>query len=292
MQDRLASHLWSTYRNRLYRDQAEARSDAVTMVGRQHQEYKLKLVEADLGIKLEGLKLLEIGSGIGEFVTVSRDAGIDAWGIEPFDEPFFEGFTELSLEFQQHFGIDSYIKKASGEDLPFPTGSFDVAFSYYVLEHVRDPERVLREAIRVLKPGGHLYFVFPNFGSFWEGHYGVPWIPRLNRRWGKCYMKWIWRRDPFLIDELQLMHYGQLIDWVTALGPDAFLVSSGKERFLDQVGSLSFTTAGSVHKVKKILTVFKKVGLLRPLVAVLAALNMHSPFYLILRKNGRSDKMK
>jgi ubiquinone/menaquinone biosynthesis C-methylase UbiE len=41
--------------------------------------------------------------------------------------------------------------------LPFPDHSFDVVWSNYVLEHVAEPETMLSEIMRVLKPGGHLF---------------------------------------------------------------------------------------------------------------------------------------
>ncbi len=48
-----------------------------------------------------------------------------------------------------------------GERLPFQDGVFDAAFSFAVLEHVRDPFACAREIVRVLKPGGKLYCVVP-----------------------------------------------------------------------------------------------------------------------------------
>jgi SAM-dependent methyltransferase len=48
-----------------------------------------------------------------------------------------------------------------GECLPFRDNSFDAAFSFAVLEHVRDPFACAREIARVLKPGGELYCVVP-----------------------------------------------------------------------------------------------------------------------------------
>lgn len=48
-----------------------------------------------------------------------------------------------------------------GERLPFRDGVFDAAFSFAVLEHVRDPFACAREIVRVLKPGGKLYCVVP-----------------------------------------------------------------------------------------------------------------------------------
>lgn len=48
------------------------------------------------------------------------------------------------------------------ERLPFPDGSFDLVTCQTVLIHVKDPVVVLREMLRVLKPGGLLAVVEPN----------------------------------------------------------------------------------------------------------------------------------
>jgi len=54
-----------------------------------------------------------------------------------------------------------------GEQAPFPEASFDLVFSYHVLEHVLDIQAVAADMVRVLKPGGHLCAIFPcgNTGS-------------------------------------------------------------------------------------------------------------------------------
>jgi len=46
--------------------------------------------------------------------------------------------------------------------LPFASGSFDLVTANMVMEHVRDPEQVLREVRRVLVPGGVFLFHTPN----------------------------------------------------------------------------------------------------------------------------------
>jgi SAM-dependent methyltransferase len=47
--------------------------------------------------------------------------------------------------------------------IPFADRSFDLCFAFYVLEHLVYPKRALAEMMRVIKPGGHLALVFPDF---------------------------------------------------------------------------------------------------------------------------------
>lgn len=58
--------------------------------------------------------------------------------------------------------------------IPYPDESFDLIFSDNVFEHLDQPELVLREAARVLKPGGRLLFKTPN-----RRHY-MPLIARMT----------------------------------------------------------------------------------------------------------------
>jgi len=51
----------------------------------------------------------------------------------------------------------------AGESLPFANSSFDVITSYDVFEHVCDLRQTLSECLRVLRPAGKLYAVFPPF---------------------------------------------------------------------------------------------------------------------------------
>jgi SAM-dependent methyltransferase len=52
-----------------------------------------------------------------------------------------------------------------GEPLPYPDARFDAVVSMDVVEHLVDPLPWLRDALRVVKPGGLLFLTTPNYAS-------------------------------------------------------------------------------------------------------------------------------
>ena len=59
---------------------------------------------------------------------------------------------------------------ADAQAIPFRDEAFDAAVSFAVLEHVEDPARLVAEALRVLRPGGVVYFDVP----FLQGYHTDP----------------------------------------------------------------------------------------------------------------------
>jgi ubiquinone/menaquinone biosynthesis C-methylase UbiE len=51
------------------------------------------------------------------------------------------------------------------EKLPYGNEKFDLVYSAFVFEHLDNPEKVLREAVRVLGRGGNLVIIAPNYGA-------------------------------------------------------------------------------------------------------------------------------
>lgn len=148
-------------------------------------------------VPLAGKKLLEIGSGSGiTHVVWTKVFGIDGWGIEPEGEGFGDT-AEIARDLIRANGLDtSRIVNATGEALPFPDKSFDIVYSTNVLEHTNDPGQVLREAVRVLKPGGTLQIICPNYMSYFDGHYAAFHPPIFSNAFFRWWIKWVWRRDP------------------------------------------------------------------------------------------------
>jgi SAM-dependent methyltransferase len=99
--------------------------------------------------------VLDLGSGGGIDVLLSaRRVGPTgkAYGLDMVDE-----MLELARENQRKAGIENVeFLKGEIEDVPLPDNSVDVIISNCVVNLSPDKDRVLREAYRVLKPGGRL----------------------------------------------------------------------------------------------------------------------------------------
>jgi SAM-dependent methyltransferase len=97
-------------------------------------------------------RVLEIGCGTGAVTRLlARWPGVgEAVGVDP-SPVFVAKASELAAE----LGNVSF-EEGDGRALRFGDGDFDVVVCHTVLCHVPEPERVLAEALRVLRPGGTL----------------------------------------------------------------------------------------------------------------------------------------
>ncbi len=100
----------------------------------------------------KGQKLLDVGSGSGEFVYIASLSGFDVLGLEPH-----EGYSEYT---RRTFGIP--IINAPLENANIPAGSYDIITLNHVLEHLQYPLTSLSHLNRWLKLGGLLAVEVPN----------------------------------------------------------------------------------------------------------------------------------
>lgn len=234
-------------------------------------------LEAAVG-PLAGKRLLEIGSGWGAFVTSSRLAGIAAVGIE-VDGPT----ATLARDLARANGLGACpVVVAAGEALPFRGGSFDVVFSNSVLEHVREPAQVLREAVRVLRPGGRLHFIIPSYASFYESHYGIPWPPHLPRALAPLYVR-LWRRDPRCLAGITFVTPGRLARALRGL-PGIRVLGWGTDVFLRRMTTLEFSEWGDLGRVKGWVRALQRLRLNRLAARLCVLCGWYNPIILTVEK--------
>ena len=124
-------------------------------------------------------KVLEIGVGAGTDHLQFARAGADLYGVDLTDAAIETTKTRLAL-----YGLSSKLQRIDAETLPFPDATFDVVYSWGVIHHADHPEDILKEVVRVLKPGGRFIGMFYRSRSLtvarvWIKHAllrGKPWI--------------------------------------------------------------------------------------------------------------------
>ncbi|MBI5289263.1 MAG: class I SAM-dependent methyltransferase [Chloroflexi bacterium] len=104
--------------------------------------------------------VLDVGCGNGGFVRACLNNGMDAIGVEAFDE---------SARVASQRGVA--VLQAAGETLPVTAGSFEFVRLKEVLEHVQRPLVLASEMRRVLRPGGTFLCYVP---SQWSQLYPFP----------------------------------------------------------------------------------------------------------------------
>jgi len=104
----------------------------------------------------QGLELaqpvFDLGAGDGHFAARTFQQKLEV-GFDP---------ALVSLEEAQGFGAYDLLVNGLGDRIPYAQGAFATVISNSVLEHIPDVDAVVREAYRILKPGGTLIITVPN----------------------------------------------------------------------------------------------------------------------------------
>ncbi len=104
-------------------------------------------------------RLLDLGSGRGEFLSGFTRLGFEAHGIDR------EVMTPR--RFHDPIAVGDFENQA----LPFANSSYDIVFSKSVLEHIASVEFVLQEIRRILKPSGTVLSMVPDWQAQWRHFY-------------------------------------------------------------------------------------------------------------------------
>ncbi|MEL6278779.1 MAG: class I SAM-dependent methyltransferase [Pseudomonadota bacterium] len=96
---------------------------------------------------IEGLDAIDLGSGSGGKTRALASLGAVATGLEPQQSAVDQA--------RERGGGPAYVM-GSADAAPFGDAAFDLAVFTYSLHHCPDPVAALREAVRVVRPGGRI----------------------------------------------------------------------------------------------------------------------------------------
>ncbi len=148
---------------------------------------------------------LDVGCGSGASMLALAKKYQTVVGLEPSLPDLILARKALEAE-----GVTNFqLVQAYGQHIPYPEQSFNYINALNVLEHVFEPESVLTEARRVLKPGGIFAADSRNrFDLFLpEPHVKIRWVGLLPRRCARHYVRW---RLGVGYDATRLLSYGEL----------------------------------------------------------------------------------
>ena len=164
-------------------------------------------------------RILDIGTGTGDFLSVAKNDGWQTIGVEP---------NERAKSIAIKKGI-SFVEQTS----ELENHSFDVISMWHVLEHVPDLDKQIKELKRLLKPTGTLIIAVPNFKSFDAKHYGKFWaafdVPIHFWHFSKTAIQLLFEKEEMKLEKVLPMKF------------DSFYVSLLSEKY--KSGKMNFVKA-------------------------------------------------
>lgn len=110
---------------------------------------------------LKGLKILEVGAGTGRDSWLLAKYGAQSYALD-------YATTKMIRKRYYSDTLQLICIQADGENLPFRDNYFDVVFSQGLIEHFREPEKLIKEQIRVLKKQGYMIIDVPQKYSLYN----------------------------------------------------------------------------------------------------------------------------
>lgn len=109
--------------------------------------------------RYRGKRVLEVGFGAGtDFIQWLR-AGALASGVDLTEEAMANLTHRIEV-----YGLPEpeNLKVVDAENLPFPSDTFDLGYSWGVLHHTPNTEKAVAELVRVVRPGGEIKIMLYN----------------------------------------------------------------------------------------------------------------------------------
>lgn len=164
-------------------------------------------------------RILDIGAGTGDFLSVAKQDGWQTVGVEPSDK---------AKAIAKNKGV-SFVE----ETAELESHSFDVITMWHVLEHVPNLDNQIKELKRLLKTNGTLIVAVPNFKSFDAKYYGKFWaaydVPIHFWHFSKKAIKMLFEKEGMQLVKILPMKF------------DSFYVALLSEKY--KTGKMNFVKA-------------------------------------------------
>ena len=156
-----------------------------------------------------GLTLIEPGVGCGDHLRLFKNKGFCVRGLD---------VSHRSAEISPDLEID--IINADGVEWPYEDGSFDIVYSKSFIEHLVHPEQYLHEAYRVLKPGGVMVTLTPdwvaNYKKFYDDYTHVKPFTKISLENIKKSMGFV-NVDVFTFRQLPSTWKSHFLNWFCSM---------------------------------------------------------------------------
>jgi len=228
-------------------------------------------------------KVLDFGCGVGEVVEEGVKRGINMYGVDTFDGYYSDWKDKLPES------IVDKVSKIENNRIDFEDNTFDYVISNQVFEHISDYVPSMKEIRRVLKSGGVLLTVFPNYEVWYEGHIGLYFPHRfrahsyMQRKYLTiCYKLGLGRKRHMGIDGwMNILNDVTFHHKVNKINSDIFNIFHGYpediiEEFLEYRISLGRLPLGPLFKM----------GLMKKIMIFIAKTRAGSTLRVVNKKEG------
>jgi SAM-dependent methyltransferase len=183
----------------------------------------LKLFKAYRNLVPKKPRVVEVGCGTGFFLEQLRGLGVtDVYGVEPGE----------SMVNQASGWLKRKIHVGTFKSGLFSANQFDAVFCFHTLDHMLFPRAFIKEAYKILKPGG-LVLIVVHDSQGWSVKLWGEWSPIFDVEhiylFDKQNLSAVFKRDKFeIIDVFDLVNTYPLEYWLKMSGLPRWVKSVGR----------------------------------------------------------------
>jgi 2-polyprenyl-3-methyl-5-hydroxy-6-metoxy-1,4-benzoquinol methylase len=205
----------------------------------------------------DGMKIIDLGCGDGSFLAdMNKRKKIEGYGIE---------FNPDAIQKARSKGVKVYDMRIEQAD-PAQNGSFDLATSFQVLEHIGDVTRFLKQKIELVKPGGLIIIGVPYNHPFLYGkdkHHVLNLPPHHMGLWNEDSLSNLERFFPIKVVSIRIQPLNDFAYYMAVqLGMAEMYKSMHRFKLLRVIFRLTdrlFSPVAKKMKGRNIVSIFRKL---------------------------------